>query len=149
MPASPSRPSTPARKVPAPSRLARGGVSLGGVVALLAVAGVAAGLWLGGGRLLRDGRYRSLHIQESELAAPSGEVLLYSASWCGKSKRAKQFLESKGVAYQEIDIDQRAGAREDLAALRSPGVPVLVIGDRKIIGFNEKAYQYLVENGDR
>jgi glutaredoxin len=124
-------------------------VSLGGVVALLGVAAVAAGVWFGGGRLWRAGRYQSLRIQESELAAPTGQVLLYSASWCGKSKRAKQLLESSGVAYQEIDIDRREGAREDLATLRSPGVPVLVIGDRKIIGFDEKAYRYLVENGDR
>ncbi len=40
-------------------------------------------------------------------------ILMYSTSWCGDCRRAKQFLKERGVAYREINVDEDPDA-EDL-----------------------------------
>ena len=37
-------------------------------------------------------------------------VTVYSTTWCPDCHRAKAFLDSKGVGYREIDIEQTPGA---------------------------------------
>jgi mycoredoxin len=56
------------------------------------------------------------------------DVLVYTASWCRDCRAAKQFLDSNGVAYTEIDVDLNPGASEEV--LRHVGkraIPQLVI----------------------
>ena len=36
---------------------------------------------------------------------------LYSSRWCGFCMRAKMLLDSKGVEYNEIDVDQDSALR--------------------------------------
>jgi glutaredoxin len=124
------------------ARLVRGGSALGVLVLLALVAGLA----LGGRALWRKVRLDGYHVKPSAIEAPADTVVLYTASWCGRSKRAKAFLDEEGIAYEERDIDLTPGAREDLAALESGGVPVIVVGDRKIVGWNRDAYAYLLDH---
>ena len=39
-------------------------------------------------------------------------IIFYTTSWCGDCKAAKRFLEERGIAYEEIDIEQRPEAAE-------------------------------------
>jgi glutaredoxin 3 len=48
------------------------------------------------------------------MAAPRVEV--YATSWCPYCARARQLLLSKGVEIEEIDVDARPGAREEMTA---------------------------------
>ncbi len=48
------------------------------------------------------------------MAAPRVEV--YATSWCPYCARARQLLLSKGVAIEEIDVEARPGAREEMTA---------------------------------
>ncbi|KAL6080119.1 Glutaredoxin [Balamuthia mandrillaris] len=41
-------------------------------------------------------------------------IEVYAASWCPYCNRAKQLLDSKGVPYHEIDVDQVKGAKEEM-----------------------------------
>ncbi|KAL6068600.1 Glutaredoxin [Balamuthia mandrillaris] len=41
-------------------------------------------------------------------------IEVYAASWCPYCSRAKQLLDSKGVPYHEIDVDQVKGAKEEM-----------------------------------
>ena len=41
---------------------------------------------------------------------------MYGADWCGYFARARALLESKGVAFEEIDTDVVAGARQEAQA---------------------------------
>ncbi len=43
-------------------------------------------------------------------------VTVYSTSWCPDCHRAKAFLDARGIAYQEIDIDETPGAKDIVAA---------------------------------
>jgi glutaredoxin 3 len=66
------------------------------------------------------------------------EVVLYAADWCGYCARARRLLESKGVAFTEIDVEAVAGAREEMMA-RGGGdtVPQVFIGGKAVGGCNE------------
>ena len=39
-------------------------------------------------------------------------IVIYTTSWCRDCKDAKRFLGERGIAYEEIDIDQRPEAAE-------------------------------------
>jgi glutaredoxin 3 len=41
-------------------------------------------------------------------------ITLYSNGWCPFCRRAKMLLDSKSVAYNEINIDAASGARQEM-----------------------------------
>jgi glutaredoxin len=56
------------------------------------------------------------------------KVQVYTASWCRDCRAAKQFLESNGIAYSEIDVDADPAASDEV--IRHVGkraIPQLVI----------------------
>lgn len=51
---------------------------------------------------------------------------------------AKRLLDKKGVRYTEINVDNAAGAREEMVAkTRRRTVPQIFIGDYHVGGFDE------------
>ena len=42
------------------------------------------------------------------------KIDLYSSRWCGFCMRAKMLLDSKGVQYNEIDVDQDSPLRAQM-----------------------------------
>jgi mycoredoxin len=40
------------------------------------------------------------------------EITLYSTTWCCDCRRAKQFLRERGIAFREINIDDKPEAEE-------------------------------------
>ena len=39
-------------------------------------------------------------------------ITMYTTSWCGDCRRAKQFLRERGVAFLEVNIDEAPEAEE-------------------------------------
>jgi glutaredoxin 3 len=68
-------------------------------------------------------------------------VRIYTTTYCGFCTRAKQLLERKGAAYQEIDVTGDDEARrklvEDSGGQRT--VPQIWIGERHIGGYSDLA----------
>lgn len=65
-------------------------------------------------------------------------VLMYTTSWCPYCTRARQLFAAKGVAFTEIDVEQVAGAREEMQARSGrSSVPQIFIGDRHLGGFDD------------
>jgi len=55
-------------------------------------------------------------------------VRLYSAAWCRDCRAAKQFMDSHGVAYTEINIDSDpAASAEVVRHVGKRAIPQLVI----------------------
>jgi len=68
-------------------------------------------------------------------------IEIYSKSWCPYCQHAKQLLEHKGHAFDEIDVE-REPARLDEMLERSGGrrsVPQIFIGETHVGGFDELA----------
>ena len=44
------------------------------------------------------------------------KVQVYATGWCPYCARARQLLKSKGVEIEEIDVEARPGARDEMIA---------------------------------
>ncbi|MGC4114654.1 MAG: glutaredoxin domain-containing protein [Myxococcales bacterium] len=82
--------------------------------------------------------------------AAKGGVYLYTTTWCGVCKRAKEWLAKKNIAYTERDVENDAGASEELAEkckkarTRPRGVPVLDAHGKIVVGFDPGSYGRLL-----
>jgi glutaredoxin len=56
------------------------------------------------------------------------KVEMYGVRWCGDCRAARQFLDSHGIEYTEIDVDRDpAAAAEVVRRVGKRSVPQLVI----------------------
>ncbi|WP_027094255.1 glutaredoxin family protein [Cohnella thermotolerans] len=67
----------------------------------------------------------------------AGPVIVYTSTHCNYCKQVKAFLADQGVAYEERNIDADEKFAEELWNSGMRSVPVTVIGDVKILGFNQ------------
>ena len=66
------------------------------------------------------------------------KVIMYLTDWCPYCTRARNLLDSKGVAVEEIDVDAIPGAREEMMARSGRDtVPQIFIGDEHIGGCDD------------
>jgi glutaredoxin len=79
-------------------------------------------------------------------ATVSATPVLFSADWCGYCRRAKSYLQQRGIAFQEQDIDTESGMRAFVAAGGGRGVPMLVVNGGVIRGFSPAAYDRVFGN---
>ena len=63
---------------------------------------------------------------------------MYGAKTCSQCAQARPYLETKGVEYEEIDVDDTPGAEDEVKRLTGGQrlTPVFVIDGEVIIGFN-------------
>jgi glutaredoxin 3 len=63
---------------------------------------------------------------------------MYTTTWCGYCVRAKHLLDSKGIEYEEINLDDDPGFRQKLLDLTGGWtVPQIVLDGRAIGGYTE------------
>ena len=63
---------------------------------------------------------------------------MYSTEWCGYCVRAKTLLESRGIPYEEISLDDDPDFRRRLMKLTGRWtVPQILIDGRPIGGYTE------------
>ena len=63
---------------------------------------------------------------------------MYTTRWCGYCVRAKALLDSRGVAYEEIVLDDDPRFRQHLLELTGGWtVPQVVVDGRPIGGYTE------------
>lgn len=67
------------------------------------------------------------------------QVTLYATEWCGYCAATRKLFEEKGIAYTELDVEKSTAGYEGFKKLGGNGVPVVVIGDKVIHGYNEPA----------
>ncbi len=65
-------------------------------------------------------------------------IRVYSTRWCGYCVRAKALLESRGIEYEEISLDDDPAFRQKLFDLTGGWtVPQILIDGRPIGGYTE------------
>ncbi|EJM07940.1 MULTISPECIES: glutaredoxin family protein [unclassified Pseudomonas] len=72
----------------------------------------------------------------SERTRAQANVVLYATDWCGYCKQTKRFLDSKGIAFKEFDIEKDAEARKAYEALGGRGIPLIDVNGTLIRGFD-------------
>ena len=64
-------------------------------------------------------------------------VIIYSTTWCPSCVSAKRLLDSKNIAYTEINIENENISRGRLEEIAGAGtVPQIIINDKSIGGFD-------------
>lgn len=65
-------------------------------------------------------------------------VILFSSGSCPWCSRAKNYLRQKGIRVKEVRVDKNPDAAKDVVRMTGQmGVPVLLIGTAKIVGFDK------------
>ncbi|QTD34437.1 glutaredoxin family protein [Pseudomonas fluorescens] len=72
----------------------------------------------------------------SEQVRANAKVVLYATDWCGYCKQTKRFLDQKGIAFKEFDIEKDAEARKAYEALGGRGIPLIDVNGTLIRGFD-------------
>ncbi len=75
-------------------------------------------------------------LRSTSAAKAKDKVRIYTAVWCGYCKRAKAHLAAKGVAYDEMDVETSERGRSEFAQLGGRGVPVILVGNQRMDGFD-------------
>lgn len=84
------------------------------------------------GATVRRGDFSAIH------AAAGGGIVMYSLSGCPSCKQAKMLLEAQGVPYVERQLDHSESLKREAKALGAKQVPLILIGNVSIEGYDEK-----------
>lgn len=69
-----------------------------------------------------------------------GKVILYRTATCGYCKQAAAYMQSQQISFAERDVDKNSGYKAELKRLGGRGVPLMVMGDKTLIGFSQQAF---------
>jgi glutaredoxin 3 len=108
------------------------------MMAFLAV-GLGAG-WLfsslvNGGSAAPSSEVRSVDRAAVGLPADKDMVMI-SLSTCPVCAEARSWLAKEGIAHHELVVDKSDDAKRIADRLKLESVPVFIVGDRQITGFN-------------
>lgn len=63
-------------------------------------------------------------------------IRLFTTSWCGVCKKAKTYLQQKGIAFTEYDVEKSVFGKSEYKRLRGTGVPIILVGKKRMNGFS-------------
>jgi len=79
----------------------------------------------------------------------TSKVTVFSTNNCPWCVKAKEFLSQMNVAFQAIDVgSDKEAAREIVQKTRQRGVPVVKVGERYIVGFDQEAIKSALKEVD-
>ncbi|MCP3662483.1 MAG: DUF4124 domain-containing protein [Gammaproteobacteria bacterium] len=88
--------------------------------------------------------YTAPQILETTRDVKSGrKVIMYSTVWCGVCKKAKAYFTRKNIPYKEYDVERDAKGIRDFKAMGGRGVPVILVGNRRMNGFTAESFEKL------
>ncbi len=81
--------------------------------------------------------------------ASQPEVVMYVTDWCPYCRQARQHFARQGIAYREIDIEKSAAGRAEYDRLAGRGVPLILVGSRRMQGFRAESVDRLLRSAGR
>lgn len=74
-------------------------------------------------------------------------IKVYSSDSCGYCQKLKAYLDSRNINYTVIDVNASEDNAYELIRLTGQSaIPVTIIGDETIIGFDKPAIDKALEN---
>ena len=67
------------------------------------------------------------------------KVVLYGTDWCPYCAKTRKFFAVNGIQYVDLDVEKSREAGDRYRELSGKGVPVILVGDRVITGFDEES----------
>ena len=73
-----------------------------------------------------------------EVEMADKNVVIYTTPTWPYCHRAKEYLSQKGISFTEHDVAaDREKAKEMIQKSKQMGVPVIIVGDEVMVGFNQ------------
>ena len=95
------------------------------------------------------GTYESVSYGTVALDRPTVDVgkkvVIFSAPWCGACKKAKKYFRRQGIPFTDYDIDRSNKAKRLYKQLGAKGVPVILVGNRRMNGFTEAGFKRIYQ----
>lgn len=68
-------------------------------------------------------------------------ITLYTTRNCSHCRRAKAYLKEHHIPFSEQDVERNSRAQLDFIRAGGRGVPLIVIGERQLNGFEPRQLQ--------
>lgn len=72
------------------------------------------------------------------------KIKIYSSNTCSNCTAAKEYIKEKGYDYEEKNVSTDAAAKKELISLGYMGVPIIMIDDDVVVGFNRSKLEELL-----
>lgn len=117
--------------------------SRGGWGKWITMAFAVYGIYLGIAQPWRHEPARRAIVAEASVGQP--EVVLYATSWCPYCAKTREFFRMRGIQYTEYDIEHSTAAATGYRRLGGSGVPVVVVGEQVVHGYNPEQMTALLQ----
>ena len=74
------------------------------------------------------------------------KVVMYSTEWCGVCKKAKAYFKANKIPFREYDVEKSQKARRAYKKLKAKGVPVILVGKKRMNGFSAASFEKMYYN---
>ena len=93
---------------------------------------------------LKINTYQSVSYGKTD-GSSGGKVVMYSTDWCGYCKQARKYFQQQSISFTEYDIEKNSRARAQYAKLGATGVPVILVGKKRMNGFSVKGFRKIYD----
>ena len=66
---------------------------------------------------------------------------MYSTTWCGYCKQARNYFQQNNIAFAEYDVEKSDKGKRDYKKMNGRGVPIILVGDKRMNGFSPGAFE--------
>lgn len=73
------------------------------------------------------------------------QVIIYIAHTCSRCNDVKAYFENKDIEFVEKDVQKSQEAKNELLSMGYRNVPIILIGDDEVVGFNKNKLDKLLE----
>ena len=76
------------------------------------------------------------------------QVKIYSTPTCPYCHRAKAYLKEKNISFEDIDVSGNKEAADEMIKVSGQmGVPVIMVGNEVMVGFDKNKLEELLAGG--
>jgi len=80
-------------------------------------------------------------VDVDRLFDKTNKVIMYTTSWCGYCKKARDYFNSNNIAFDEYDVETTTKGKRDYEKLGGDGVPIILMGNKRMNGFSVEKFQ--------
>ena len=73
------------------------------------------------------------------------QVKMLATAWCGYCARARAYLKSRGIPFEELDVEKSAQGRQEYRALKGRGVPIILVGNQRMNGYDQARLEGMLQ----
>ncbi len=99
---------------------------------------------------LKINTYTSVEIKPLvERLGKTDKVVMYTATWCGICKTAKNYFQKNNIPYLSYDVEKSRVGKMNFKLLGGRSVPIIIVGDTRMNGFTASKFERLYKKQNK